>query len=175
MKSFIAKIGAGRLFLILVVVVYVVVGIADSESALAALSAFWKLFKGIIPVLAVVYLMLFLSGLFITSKLVLKYMGEGKRRSGWLISIVSGIISSGPIYLWYPLLSDLKEKGMRESYIACFLYNRAVKIPLLPMMILYFGIRFTTVLTAIMIVFSVLNGYFVERFSLRAAGTKEHE
>jgi len=25
---------------------------------------------------------------------------------GWLIAILSGILSSGPIYLWYPLLAD---------------------------------------------------------------------
>ena len=80
-----------------------------------------------------------------------------------MIAIFGGIISTGPIYLWYPLLSDLKEKGMKDSFIAAFLYNRAVKIPLMPMMIFYFGIRFTVILTIYIVIFSMINGFCVEK------------
>jgi hypothetical protein len=38
----------------------------------------------------------------------------------------------------------------------------AVKIPLLPMMIYYFGLVFTITLSALIVVFSVLNGRVVE-------------
>ena len=82
---------------------------------------------------------------------------------GWLIAMVAGIVSAGPIYLWYPLLSDLQEKGMRPAFTAVFLYNRAVKIPLLPMMILYFGLKSVIILTLYMMIFSMLNGLIVER------------
>jgi hypothetical protein len=45
----------------------------------------------------------------------------------------------GPIYAWYPLLKELREKGAANSLIAIFLGNRAVKPFLLPIMISYFG------------------------------------
>lgn len=60
--------------------------------------------------------------------------------------------------MWYPLLADLREKGMREGYIATFLYNRAVKVPMLPLMIFYFGLPFTLALSLWMIVLSVIQG-----------------
>jgi uncharacterized membrane protein YraQ (UPF0718 family) len=78
-----------------------------------------------------------------------------------------GIASSGPIYMWYPLLSDLKEKGMRDSLIAAFLYNRAIKIPLLPMMVHYFGWDFTFALSIYMVLFSVVNGVIVQYLTQR--------
>jgi hypothetical protein len=51
---------------------------------------------------------------------------------------------------------------MRTALAATFLYNRAVKVPLLPLMIYYFGIAFTAVLTAYMILFSVAVGAVTE-------------
>jgi uncharacterized membrane protein YraQ (UPF0718 family) len=61
----------------------------------------------------------------------------------------------------------LKEKGMEDSLVAAFLYNRAVKIPLLPMMIYYFGWPFTLVLSSLMVLFSILNGVVVQRLARR--------
>jgi len=92
--------------------------------------------------------------------------GKGAGVKGWLIAIFGGILSTGPIYLWYPLLSDLKEKGMKDSFIATFLYNRAVKIPLMPMMIFYFGISFTAILTIYIVIFSIINGFCVDKLLL---------
>lgn len=171
MLAWLKRIGAGKIFLFVVAIAYLVVAVVEQDAAVDALGAFWNLFLQVLPVLAIVYGLLFLSNLFITSDLVLKYLGGERRIGGWIIAIISGIISSGPIYLWYPLLGDLKEKGMRTSLVACFLYNRAVKIPLLPMMILYFGPKLVIVLTVCMVGCSILNGLIVEWFtSDRAAG-----
>jgi len=60
----------------------------------------------------------------------------------------------------------LKEKGMKDSFIATFLYNRAVKIPLMPMMIFYFGISFTAILTIYIVIFSIINGFCVDKLLL---------
>jgi uncharacterized membrane protein YraQ (UPF0718 family) len=69
----------------------------------------------------------------------------------------------GSAYIWYIFLKDLKQKGMKTSLIVAFLYNRAIKIPLLPMMIYYFGYPLTIILTIYMIIFSVINGLVVEK------------
>jgi uncharacterized membrane protein YraQ (UPF0718 family) len=163
MRAFLQRIGTGGLFLAAVCLAYVALGLFSPETALAGLRGFLGLLVKILPTLAIVFALLFLGNLFVDSRTIARYLGRGSRRGGWLIAIVAGIISAGPIYLWYPLLSDLKEKGMREALIATFLYNRAVKIPLLPMMVLYFGPKLAVILTAYMILFSVLNGIMVER------------
>ncbi|MEA3463912.1 MAG: hypothetical protein U9R14_02465 [Patescibacteria group bacterium] len=157
------KISDKWIFLIIIAIIYVIAVIIDLNLAKNALLEFVFLFKKIIPVFALVFVFIFLSNLFLNAEKISKFMGENAKTKGWLISIVGGILSSGPIYMWYPLLADLKEKGMKDGFIAAFLYNRAVKIPMLPMMIYYFGLPFTAVLTFYIIMFSIINGVFVEK------------
>ena len=65
--------------------------------------------------------------------------------------------------MWYPLLNDLQKQGVKNGFIATFLYNRAVKIPLLPVMILYFELKYVILLTAVMVLISVIQGLVVEK------------
>jgi len=73
---------------------------------------------------------------------------------GWAIAAISGIISHGPPFVWYLMIQDLREEGMSSGLAAVFFYNRAIKIPLLPMMIFYFGWQFVVVLSLLMIIAS---------------------
>ena len=167
MKKVIEKIGGPWLFLIIVGLIYCVIASIDFQTVLAGIGSFFHLFIRILPTLAIVFGLLFFSNLLIDTKIVIRFLGRGSKGVSWLIAVVGGIISAGPIYLWFPLLSDLREKGMREGLIAVFLYNRAVKIPLIPMMILYFGIKTVVVLTIYMVLFSLLNGFAVEKIVRR--------
>jgi uncharacterized membrane protein YraQ (UPF0718 family) len=163
MKNLIKKIGANWLFLIAVILLYLFLGLWDLQNIVVALGAFLGLLKSILPVLGIVFALIFLSNLFLNPKIVSRYLGRGADKRGWPIAVIAGIVSMGPIYLWYPLLGELKAKGMRDALIAVFLYNRAVKIPLLPMMIYYFGLRVVVIVSGLMILFSILNGLLVER------------
>lgn len=164
-KGIIKRIGGGWIFLLIVCILYLALIPIDGVSVGEAFSGFLNLLTRILPVLGIVFGILFLMNLFVDNKLVLKYLGEGSKRRGWIISIIGGILSAGPIYLWYPLLQELKEKGMRDALIAAFLYNRAVKIPLLPVMVLYFGVKLVVVLTVLMVLFSIVDGIIVEKFN----------
>jgi len=55
----------------------------------------------------------------------------------------------------------LREKGAGASPIAVFLYSRAVKPFLLPIMIAYFGWQYVVVLTALTVLGAVALGYSV--------------
>ena len=163
-RKIITKVGVTWIFLILVAIIFSIVAFTNFSLFISSLSTFWQLFLKILPILPLIYGLIFLSNLFLDPSKIAKYVGEKSGSKGWFISILGGIISTGPIYMWYPLLSDLKEKGMKTSFIATFLYNRAIKIPLMPMLILYFGWLFTLVLTINMIIFSVINGILVKKF-----------
>lgn len=67
----------------------------------------------------------------------------------------------GPIYAWYPLLKELREKGAGLFPIAVFLYCRAVKPFLLPIMISYFGWQYVIILTVLTVLGSIAIGYFL--------------
>lgn len=128
-----------------------------------ALGEFITIFIKMIPIFILIFILMFLSNFYLNTKKISALLGEKAGIKGWLISVVGGIISSGPIYMWYPLLADLKEKKMRNAFIATFLYNRAVKIPMIPLMIFYFSLPFTIVLSIYMIIFSIINGVLVEK------------
>ena len=154
----------GKMFFIVVFISYILLYLFFPLKSVEVLYYFLYLLYKLLWVFVLIVVLMFLINAFVDRKMIRRWFGEGKGIKGWFISIVGGIISSGPIYMWYPLLADLKEKGLKERYIACFLYNRAVKIPLLPLLIFYMGWKVSLLLTIYMIVFSVLNGVLVEAF-----------
>jgi uncharacterized membrane protein YraQ (UPF0718 family) len=159
------KIGGSGIFLLSISIIYLTLGIIDIQVVRNALWVLGGLILRISPVLALVFGIMFLTNLLFEAGSIVRMLGQGSGLRGWVFAVLGGIVSSGPIYMWYPLLGDLKEKGMRESLIAAFLYNRAIKIPLVPMMVHYFGWSFAVILSLYMVIFSVLNGLAVERLT----------
>lgn len=163
MKMNLRNIGNEWIFLFTMVIIYLLVGLIDFEIFSEIISALRNISIRVLKILPLIFGLIFLSNLFLERKKTRNYLGSGSGLKGYLISVSGGILSTGPIYMWYPLLKDLKEKGMKTSLIAVFLYNRAIKIPLLPIMIFYFGWSFVAVLSVLMIAFSLINGAIVER------------
>ena len=157
------KISGKWIVLIIVTFFYIILALVNLDIAKIVIAQFFQLVWKILPVFAFTFVLMFISNLLLDAKKIIKYTGESAGIKGWFIAIVTGVLSSGPIYMWYPLLSDLKDKGMKDAFITTFLYNRAVKIPLLPVMIYYFGITFTVILSVYMILFSVINGLVVHK------------
>jgi uncharacterized membrane protein YraQ (UPF0718 family) len=159
------KFGASWVFFITVVLIYLATSLLDISVAIDSLSNFSLLFLKILPTIVAVFILIFVFNLFVEPKTLVKYLGGRSGIIGWLVAIVGGIISTGPIYMWYPLLADLKEKGVRRALLAAFLYSRAVKPALLPLMIYYFGLAFAVVVCIYISLFSIINGSLVEYFS----------
>jgi len=149
-------------FLIIVITLYIVLFLLKPDKIINSLSASRDIFISIIPVFILVIFLMGISNYLLKPKKVLKYLGKKSGFKGWFLSALFGILSHGPIYVWYPLLKDLKEHGMRTGLVAVFLYNRAIKIPLLPIIIFYFGLYFVIILCIYMIVASIFQGKIVE-------------
>ena len=109
-----------------------------------------------------------LTNYFIKPQFILKHSKE-KGIKKWFFAVVGGIISLGPIYVWYPLLKDLRDKGLDEGLIACFLYNRSIKIVVLPLAVFYFGIQYVAVLCLVMIIASVAQGLLIDKLMNKRA------
>lgn len=158
--------GFGTLkFLGLVLLIYLFVWFLNPALFNASYTSFIVMANDLLPLLGLVIVILLVLNVAISDNFVVNYLGKQSGIRGWLIIVVAGIFASGPQYLWFQLLQDLKGKGMRTGYIAAFLYAKAIKLFLLPMMIYYFGWMFTIVLTAYMLIFSVVNGHIVEALS----------
>jgi len=153
---------SGFYFFVSVLFIYIFLLFVSPAKFVEACMETFKILLTITPILVVVIVFMAFNNYFINPKMVAKYLGEESGIKGWLISIVGGIISTGPIYIWYPILQNLVEQGMKPKLVATFLYNRAVKIPLLPLMAYYFGIKFVVVLTILMVLMSIVEGLTVE-------------
>ncbi|MBW2983994.1 hypothetical protein KY361_02675 [Candidatus Woesearchaeota archaeon] len=154
---------AGWYFSGIVILAYIIVGIFKPAALTASFQFLWSIIKKIIPIFILIFVLMVLVNYFVKPKKLVKYFGKKSGVFSWPVAIITGIISTGPIYLWYPLLNELQKHGVRNGLIAVFLYNRAIKIPLLPLFILYFGFVYVIILTFVMIIASIFNGIIVEK------------
>ena len=126
-----------------------------------ALKGAGNIFSHMVVPLSLVFILMLALNLFKKPAQIIKFLGRGAGIKGVILSATAGIISTGPIYAWYPLLKDLREKGAGNSFMAIFLGNRAIKPPLLPIMISYFGWVYVLILTIFTILASIVAGYAV--------------
>lgn len=150
-------------FLSLVVLIYGFVSWYAPEKSLPILISFIKLLGQIAPIFLIIYIIMVLTNLYINNEKLRKHMGDDAGLKGWIISILAGIVSMGSIYVWYPLLKDLQQKGVKDKFIVTFLYNRGVKLQWLPVLLLYFGWVYAITLLIVMIIFSVFQGIITEK------------
>lgn len=148
----------GLKFLGFVAVLYAVSALSDPDKALLSLKAAGVILKSLVPILAVVFLLTALLNSFIKAKTIAKYIGKESGIKGWLIAIISGILSHGPSYVWYPMLKEMRDHGAKEGLIIAFFYARSIKIPWIPLMIGYFGLLFTTLLYGFVLIASIIQG-----------------
>jgi uncharacterized membrane protein YraQ (UPF0718 family) len=159
------KASSGWVLLAAVAGLYGIAALFDPVAVGDVLATFVSLVLRIVPVLVLVFGFLFLANLFLQRKWLVRHLGTASGPRGWALTVVCGILSVGPLYAWYPLLGDLKEKGVSGALIATFLYSRALKLPLLPLMVHYFGAAYTVALSVCIIAFSVLSGLLMKWFA----------
>jgi len=144
-----------------VLLIYGILSVTVPDKALVALRSSGDVFVNIIPPLAFVFAVMVGMNLFLKPAQIAAFLGRAGGIKGIALSAAAGIISMGPIYVWYPLLKELRERGAPNTLIAVFLYNRAVKPFLLPVMIAYFGLAYVVILTLMTILGSIVVGYSV--------------
>jgi len=157
----------GWVFLIIMSFIYFSLFLIEPKIAHDTGLVFANILRQVLPALGLVFLLLLLANLFLDPSRVKRYLGKTSGIRGWFIAVFSGIFSVGSVYAWYAMLSDLKKKGMAQQLIVAFLYSRAIKLPLLPLMIHYFGVAYTLILSLYLVIFAILNGLLVGRLQDR--------
>ncbi len=160
LKKFVFK---GIPFLIIVVSFYIVLYFFNSHKIVLSFEKSYHLIIKILPVFVMVIVATAIINMFLNPKKISKHIGKNSGVKGWLIAVVAGVVSHGPMYAWYPMFTELKKHGLKDGLIATFFYSRAVKLPLLPLMVDYFGIAFTVILSTYIVILSILQGVIVDR------------
>ena len=151
--------GSWRFFL-LMLLLHVGLYIWSRPVFFVGISTFIGILQKTWPALLLMFLLMAVINYFLTPSIIARHL-NGRGLKKWLLAVIGGILSVGPIYLWYPILGDLKKGGLSDGWIACFLYNRAIKIPLLPLAIYYFNWQYVAVLTVVMVFASIAQAYIL--------------
>jgi uncharacterized membrane protein YraQ (UPF0718 family) len=155
---------------------YGIVYALDPASTGYAMDRSLALAERLLPVLGIVLLVLFFSNLLLQRAWVHENLGVDSGLRSWLLAVVGGILAAGPVYPWYALLGELRSKGMRTGLMSVFLYSRAIKLPLVPLLIHYFGLAYTLTLFGYLILLSLPAGVLLERLvGARASGSQARE
>ena len=137
------------LFPISMIAVYMAIYFVSPERTVNALRASGVVLKQMALPLLLAFMMMVILNLFVTPSHVSRFLGSRAGIKGTLLSSVAGILSMGPVYAWLPFLAAIREKGASDFHLANFLSSRAVKPVLLPLMIGYFGWRFSLIFTVL--------------------------
>lgn len=157
----------GMIMLLIVIILYIIAAITDSDSALKALESTWSILQIIAPILLIVIFIMALINKYLHPQKLSYYLGEKSGKKGWIISAIAGVLSHGPGYVWYPMLSDLRTHGVKDGLIVTFIYARSVKLPWLPVMVGYFGTTFTVLLTLFTLLGAVIQGLIYQKITQR--------
>lgn len=151
-------------FFLFVLLAYLLLFFVNYDLAEQAFFNFLEMAKKIMFLLVFVFIIMVIINLIFTKERAIEYLGEDSGIKSWFYAIIGGVLISGPPYILYPMLGELKKRGMSDSLIAVVLYNRNVKIAFLPALVYYFGIKYTIILSLYIILFSILNGLLIKSF-----------
>jgi len=147
-----------RSFLFIVVMAYLITGFFDTDIPVKAAKLSLGTLIRLIPVFLLVLFFMALFDYFINILEVAKKINKTSGVKRYLIAMIGGLISSGPVYMWYPLLKEMRDKGIGCDSIAVFIYCRSIKPPLIPIMIFYFGLKYTIILSFVIAIMSIIQG-----------------
>ncbi len=148
-------------------ILYGITALSDPSIARDALDKSLNVLKMIIPILLIVFFLMALMNTFIKPKSIAKHLGKTSGFMGWFLGLAGGVLSHGSSYIWYPMLSELRDHGARDGLIVAFFYARAIKLPWLPVMISYFGIVFTLVLIFYILLGAWMQGFIADKMTVK--------
>ena len=148
----------GVKFLYVVILAYILLMLFDINNALVSLKTFFLILYTLLPIF--IFIILLTAGInyFLKPKDIIKHFGEDSGKKGIFYALIAGIVSHGPMYAWYGLISELREEGAKDELLIIFFYARAIKIPMLPFMIGIFGIPFTIIISIYILLFAIIQG-----------------
>ncbi len=156
------KSNLSKIFALITILIYILLYFIDKNFFTLSFNSLQNMVLKIGPYLILIFLLMLFNELVISPESVKKYLGKNSGWKGVLATSLFGVLSVGPVYVWFPLLKDLKKHGLTNKLIAIFMYNRAVKLQVLPVMIFYFGVRYSIVFTLFIIIASFFIGEIVD-------------
>jgi uncharacterized membrane protein YraQ (UPF0718 family) len=148
----------GVKFLIFVIALFIILFFIDENQTLKSIHLFIKNTLSVMPIFILVIILTAIFNYYFPKQKIAKLLEHQSKWRTYLASLIAGIISHGPIFVWFPLLKNLKEKGLPDGALVTFIYGRSIKLTLLPIMIGFFGLLFTVIFICYIAFAAVIQG-----------------
>ncbi len=155
----------GIYFLAFVILLYIVLYFINTSKTIESLRHFIKNTLSVIPIFGVVILLTAIINYYFPKERLAKILQGKSKTNTYLLSLLAGAISMGPLFTWYPLLKNLKEKGLQDGALVTFIYGKSIKLTLLPVMIGFFGQLYTIIFMLFIAIAALVQGVLFEVFN----------
>ncbi len=146
-----------------VVVVYILLFIFSSDTALRSTGVTWEYFMEMALILPPVFILMGLMEVWLPKEKIQVWLGDDSGLRGGFLSLVLGTLPTGPVYMAFPLAASLLHKGASVTNVVIFLGSwAALKIPQLMVEIKFLGITFALVRFVLTTAALVLMGLFMQ-------------
>ena len=151
------KYSGNYLFLGFILFIYIIIWLFNFNIFKIIWLDFLKIFiYQIIPVLFIIFSLIFIFNILIEKDYIKKKIKNSSSFYKYIYSIIWWILSTWPVYMWYPFLKQLNKHWLNYWHIASFIYARAIKIPFLLIMILYFWLKYTIIFNLIILFLAII-------------------
>jgi uncharacterized membrane protein YraQ (UPF0718 family) len=157
-----SSFNAKYVFLIVICLAYLVASLINAEKATLAFKNFLIHFFSFLPIFVVMMIMMQLVQLFVHKKDLISKLKKISGKKQKFVYILAGIFSMGPLYVWFPLLKNLKDKNISMGNLASFIYARSIKPIFFPVLFYYFDWKYILSLFISLFIFALIQGFVVD-------------
>lgn len=124
---------------------YALLAAVSFSEAKRALIIGTSTFASVAVILVTVFVFIGLFQVWVRDEFILKHLGEESGIWGMFIGAALGTAMVGPLVGIFPLLKMLLNKGTRLGVVVAIVSTWAIKVPMIPLELSFFGWKFTVV------------------------------
>lgn len=156
-------IASDLIFLAAVASFTVILLVMFPERRSAVKASAWDFSKEMLAVLPAVMVVMGLFGVWVSKKLVEKYLGKSSGIKGIALAILFGALPTGPLYVAFPVAGALLKKGARLANVIVFLSAWAcIKLPQEIVELQFLGWQFMIARLLLTVLFVAAMGVAIE-------------
>lgn len=165
-----------NLFLVFIVLAYAVIFFMKPQMGVQAVQNSGYYIKEMLLIMPVIFILTALLDTWVPKQTIMKYLGQGSKFKGIVLSFALGAISAGPVYAAFPICIMLHKKGATIRNIVIILSSWAViKIPMLINEMKFLGPKFMIVRWILTVIAILIFSWIASRIVKDDALPKENE
>lgn len=161
-KSWGGLVKSAAIYIALAVIVWAITAVLAPSGGQEVARTVGKTFQSVLSIIFAIFILIGLIQVWLTPEQISRVLGKEAGWKGLLLSATLPMILGGSLFVIFPLLKTLREKGARTSSVIAFLFAWSAKAPLLPLEIKFLGWHFAVLRIVLIPVLAIIGGLVSE-------------